>query len=77
MSMEFYRRARYFSSIGSHEDSIVSTRGIKQGCALALYLFVIYTLTIIEEIGRSLGMEWMRIMLTFFADDSIGITLPI
>ena len=72
MSMEFYRHARYFSSIGSHEDSVVSTCGIKQGCTLAPYFFVIHTLTIIEEIGQSLGMEWMRKMLTFFADDSIG-----
>ena len=72
MSMEFYRHARYFSSIGSHEDSVVSTCGIKQGCTLAPYLFVIHTLTIIEEFGKSLGMEWMRTMLTFFADDSIG-----
>ena len=38
----------------------------------SLYLFVTHTLTIIEEIGKSLGMEWMRTMLTFFADDSIG-----
>ena len=72
MAMEFYRHARYFSSIGSHEDSVVSTCGIKQGCTLAPYLFVIYTVTIIEEIGKSLGIEWMRTMLTFFADDSIG-----
>ena len=72
MSMEFYRHARYFSSIGSHEDSVVTTCGIKQGCTLAPYLFVTHTLTIIEEIGKSLGMDWMRKMLTFFADDSIG-----
>ena len=51
---------------------MVSTCGIKQGCALAPYLFVIHTVTIVEEIGRSLGIEWMRTMLTFFADDSIG-----
>ena len=72
MSMEFYRHARYFSSIGSHEECVVSTCGIKQGCTLAPYLFVIHTMTIMEEIGKSLGMEWMRTMLTFFADDSIG-----
>ena len=72
MAMEFYRHARYFSSIGSHEDSVVSTCGIKQGCTLAPYLFVIHTVTTIEEIGKSLGIEWMRTMLTFFADDSIG-----
>ena len=72
MAMEFYRNARYFSSIGTHEDSVVSTCGIKQGCTLASYLFVIHTVTIIEEIGKSLGTGWMQTMLTFFADDSIA-----
>ena len=72
MAMEFYRNSRYFSSIGTHEDSVTSTCGIKQGCTLAPYLFVIHTVTIIEEIGRSLGNGWMQEMLTFFADDSIA-----
>ena len=72
MSMEFYRNARYFSSMGPYEDHVVTTCGIKQGCTLAPYLFVIHTLTIIEEIGNSLGRDWMKSMLTFFADDSIG-----
>ena len=72
MAMEFYRESRYFSNIGSHENSVTSTCGIKQGCTLAPYLFVIHTITIIEEIGRSLGNGWMKEMLTFFADDSIA-----
>ena len=72
MSMEFYRNARYFSSIGTQEEGVTTTCGIKQGCTLAPYLIGIHTITIIEEIGESLGREWMRKMLTFFADDSIG-----
>ena len=72
MAMEFYRESRYFSNIGSHENSVTSTCGIKQGCTLAPYLFVIHTIAIIEEIGRSLGNGWMKEMLAFFADDSIA-----
>ncbi|CAE7213616.1 TRPT1, partial [Symbiodinium natans] len=70
--MQFHFEARYHCSVGVHEDHVTTTRGIKQGCTVAPYLFVAHTIAIIDTLAERLGWDWVTQLFTFYADDALA-----
>ena len=70
--MGFHWQSRYHSGTGQHTGHVTTSCGIKQGCTIAPYLFVAHTIAIIDAVARELGWEWVRVCLTFFADDALA-----
>ncbi|CAE7288038.1 TRPT1, partial [Symbiodinium natans] len=62
----------YHCSVGVHEDHVTTTRGIKQGCTVAPYLFVAHTIAIIDTLAERLGWDWVTQLFTFYADDALA-----
>ena len=70
--MQFHFEARYHCSVGTHEDYVTTTRGIKQGCTVAPYLFVAHTIAIIDTLAERLSWDWVTQLFTFYADDALA-----
>ena len=70
--MGFHHGARYRMAVGVCEGSIESSCGIKQGCKVAPFLFVAFTIAIMDELQQRLTSEWLTEGFTFYADDALA-----
>ena len=67
--MAFHHEARYWTSVAGHRTSVTTTQGIKQGCKIAPFLFVSFTVMVMEQLQQQISREWVKEGLTIFADD--------
>ena len=67
--MAFHHQAQYWSTVAGHRSAVTTTQGIKQGCKIAPFLFVSYTIMVMEILIQRIGHQWVQEGLTIFADD--------
>ena len=67
--MAFHHEARYWTSIAGHRTSVTTAQGIKQGCKIAPFLFVSFTIMVMEQLQQHISRAWVKEGLTIFADD--------
>ena len=46
-----------------------AAKGIRQGCSAAPTLWVLYTLSMLQQLSRKTSLEWIQRALTIYADD--------
>ena len=66
-ALAFHHEARYWTSIAGHRTSVTTTQGIKQGCKIAPFLFVSFTIMV--QLKQHVSRAWVKEGLTIFADD--------
>ena len=67
--MAFHHEARYWTTIAGHRTSVTTTQGIKQGCKIAPFLFVSFTVMVMQQLQQHISKAWVKESLTIFADD--------
>ena len=70
--MQMQYQAQYWTQIGADNRPVTPTQGIKQGCNIAPYLFVAYTIMLIDRISESTSTQWTNDGLTWYADDAFA-----
>ena len=69
---QLHHRAQYIYYSGEHRGATITTNGIKQGCVIAPYLWNFYSLLLLFRLQKHRDTEWVRRILTLFADDIWG-----
>ena len=67
--MAFHHQAQYWSTVAGHRSAVTTTQGIKQGCKIAPFLFVSFTVMVMEILAQRISPKWVQEGLTIFADD--------
>ncbi|CAE7319065.1 pol [Symbiodinium sp. CCMP2592] len=71
--MQQQHQSQYWTRIGADIRPVMPTQGIKQGCNIAPYLFIAYTILLIDKIGgESTPHRWTEDGLTWYADDAFA-----
>ena len=70
--MHMQYQAQYWTRIGADNRPVTPTQGIKQGCNIAPYLFVAYTIKLIDRISENTSTQWTNDGLTWYADDAFA-----
>ena len=70
--MHMQYQAQYWTRIGADNRPVTPTQGIKQGCNIAPYLFVAYTIMLIDRISENTSTQWTNDGLTWYADDAFA-----
>ena len=66
---DWHNGIRYHLQVSQHTEQIRCGRGLRQGCTLSPTLWVAVTGLILQRIGEATDYNWMRKMMTLFADD--------
>ena len=69
---QLHHEAQYIYRSGTHRGATTTTNGIKQGCVIAPYLWNYYSLLFLLQLQHHRDTEWIRRILTLFADDIWG-----
>ena len=69
---QLHYEAQYIYHSGEHRGATATTNGIKQGCVIAPYLWNYYSLLFLHRLQQQRSVEWIRQILTLFADDVWG-----
>ena len=69
---QLHHRAQYIYCSGSQNGFTTTSNGIKQGCVIAPYLWNYFSLLFLSRLAAQRGDEWIRRVLTLFADDVWG-----
>ncbi|CAE7386966.1 unnamed protein product [Symbiodinium microadriaticum] len=69
---QLHHRAQYIYCSGSQHGFTTTSNGIKQGCVIAPYLWNYFSLLFLSRLTAQRDEEWIRRVLTLFADDVWG-----
>ena len=70
--MQLHFGSCYHSTVSERRRAVGTTRGIKQGCKIAPYLFIVLTVHVINELAQRISREWLQRLFTFYADDALA-----
>ncbi|CAE7689312.1 Pol [Symbiodinium sp. CCMP2456] len=69
---QLHKAAQYKFQVGDLNGSTTTTNGIKQGCVIAPYLWNFFTIAFLTLLRNQRDLEWIRRVLSLFADDVWG-----
>ena len=64
--------SQYKYAVGAHAGGTQTTSGIKQGCRLAPFLWIYFTVAYLGRLATLRDLQWVLRTLTLFADDVWG-----
>ena len=70
--MHMQHEAQYWNNVGADARPVTPTQGIKQGCCIAPYLFVAYTIMVMDKLRAQMAPGWQDDGLTWYADDAFA-----
>ena len=70
--MHMQYQAQYWNNVGADTRPVTPTQGIKQGCCIAPYLFVAYTIMVMDKLSAQMKPGWQEDNLTWYADDAFA-----
>ena len=70
--MHMQHEAQYWNNVGADTRPVTPTQGIKQGCCIAPYLFVAYTIMVMDKLRVQMAPGWQDDGLTWYADDAFA-----
>ena len=70
--MHMQHEAQYWNNVGADARPVKPTQGIKQGCCIAPYLFVAYTIMVMDKPRVQMTPDWQDDGLTWYADDAFA-----
>ena len=68
--LAWHDQCRYHIRHGGRESQIRTQKGVRQGCPLAPYLFLIFSTYILKQLADHVGMQRVLDCITLFADDT-------
>ncbi|CAE7630380.1 Pol, partial [Symbiodinium necroappetens] len=70
--MHMQYQAQCWNNVGADTRPVTPTQGIKQGCCVAPYLFVAYTIMVMDKLSVQMTPGWQEDSLTWYADDAFA-----
>ena len=66
---DWHDQIQYHPQVGGQEATVRCGRGLRQGCAMSPTLWVAVTGAILQVLEEATSSEWVRSLVTLFADD--------
>ena len=67
--MAFHHEAQYWTRVGDHYGAVKTSQGIKQGCKVAPFLYICFTVMVLDALEDHFGKAWIQEGVTIYADD--------
>ena len=67
--MAFHHKAQYWTTIGDHSGAVATSQGIKRGCKVAPFLYICFTIMVLDALRSHFGEAWIQEGVAIYADD--------
>ena len=69
MLLAFHEEAQRWTKIGDHYGAVKTSQGKKQGCKMAPFLYICFTVMVLDALQLHFHKAWIQEGVTIYADD--------